>query len=117
MTDKKIRAEPNRLREKEGWGVDRKVSIATGINLVQLLFVVWYGAAFYTQTNERFDAVSKQRAAVDAQMAALQAAQIKAQEGQNQILVEMAKTSERMNSQNDLMKELRDAIKTGNKGG
>jgi hypothetical protein len=113
--NEETRAEPTRPEKREGWGVDKKISIATGINLVQLLVVVWYGSAFYTQTNERFTTVDKQRTVQDTQLGTLQAAQLKAQEGQNQILVELAKMSERVNSQNDLIKGIRDDFKTGRK--
>ena len=31
------------------WAVDKRGNLATGINLVQLIAMIWFGASFFTQ--------------------------------------------------------------------
>lgn len=59
--------------------MDKRVSLATGINLVQLIAIVWLGSSFYTTVNnnqtlneKRFQEFAEQRRAYNEQMAKMQ---------------------------------------------
>lgn len=102
--------EPKGKVVKESWAIDKRINLATGINLVQLVAVIWFGASFYTQVNanqlrndERFAEFSEARKTQNQQM-------LKLQEAQNELLVKISTISERMSSQADVVKDIRDIL-------
>lgn len=95
---------------KETWAIDKRINLVTGINLIQLVAIIWFGASFYTQVNanqlrndERFTEFSETRKTQNDQM-------VKLQEAQNELLVKLSAMSERMNSQTDAVKDIRDIL-------
>jgi hypothetical protein len=98
-------------RSSEKWGIDKRVGLATGVNLIQLITIIWLGASFYTQVSsnqinneKRFQDFSEQRKVYDMQMT-------KMQDVQTQMLVQLSAMSERMSSTTDAIKEVRDAVR------
>lgn len=94
------------------WAIDKRINLATGINLIQLVTIIWFGASFYTQVNanqlrndERFSEFSEARKVQSEQM-------LKLQEAQNQLLVKISTMSERMDAQTDAVKDIRTILTT-----
>lgn len=101
----------NRVQQNADWALDKRINLATGINLIQLLAVVWFGASFYTQVNanqvkndDRFIAFAEQRKLSNDQMA-------KMQEDQGKVLVQISAMTERVNAQTDVIKDIRELLR------
>lgn len=97
--------------ETKRWGIDRRIGVGTGINLIQLITFVWLGAAFYTQVSanqlrneERFSAFAEQRKIQNEQMTKLQ-------EAQNQLLIQSAATNVKMETQTEALKDIKDLLR------
>ena len=95
------------------WGLDKRVGPATFINFTQLVAVIWFGSAFYTQVNadrvrtdERFTSFSEARKAQDDQIAKMQTIQ-------ENMLVTMTKMGDQQEATADTLKDIRELLRKG----
>jgi hypothetical protein len=93
------------------WGLDKRVGPATFINLTQLVAIIWFGSAFYTQVNadrvrtdERFQSFSESRKAQDDQIG-------KMQNIQENMLVTMTKMGDQQEATTDALKDIRELLR------
>lgn len=67
-------------KEENGdWALDKRISLATGINLIQLITIVWFGSSFYTTVTsnqtlneKRFQEFADQRKTYNEQFSKMQ---------------------------------------------
>lgn len=85
-------------KERGNWSLDKSINLATGINLVQLVAFVWFGASFYTTvsanqvlTEKRFTEFAEQRKIYNDQM-------MKMQDAQTNLTINMAAMSKDISS-------------------
>lgn len=102
----------DKKRAHETWSLDR----ATGINLAQLIVIVFASGVFYSQINanqakndERFEMFAKQRDSQTIQMG-------KFQEIQGQTLVQLSSLTERQSAQTEVLKDIRESLRPQQQG-
>ena len=102
--------EAKQRRGDGNWQVDKRVSLATGINMVQLIAVVWFGATFYTQvqsnqilTEKRFTEFTEQRKEFNDEMKNMQDAQTK-------LIIDMSSMSKDITTQSVSLKDISDIL-------
>jgi len=95
------------------WGLDKKVGPATFINFTQLVAVIWFGSAFYTQVNadrartdERFASFSESRKAQDDHIDKMQTIQ------QNMLLT-MTKMGDQQEATTEALRDIRELLRKG----
>ena len=93
------------------WGIDKRVGPATFINFTQLVAVIWFGSAFYTQVNadrvrtdERFQSFSDARKAQDEQITKMQTIQ-------ENMLVTMTKVGDQQEATTEALKDIRELLR------
>lgn len=101
----------NEVKVSKAWSFDRTFSPASITGLAHLLAFVVAVTTFYNQVtnnqihnDERFKVFAEQREMQNNQM-------LKLQETQNMMLVQFSGMTERINSQTDLLKDVRDTLK------
>lgn len=107
--------ERDMVKEKNSnsWKWDKRIPVTMlGGMIIQTIIMVWFCAAFYTQTNAnqdknetRFSQLADQKKVSDKRADDIQLTQ-------NQIQTQLAAMNERINAQTDIIKDIREMLRT-----
>jgi hypothetical protein len=93
------------------WGLDKRVGPATFINFTQLVAVIWFGSAFYTQVNadrtrtdERFQSFTEARKAQDDHIDKMQTIQ-------ESMLLSMTKMGDQQEATTEALRDIRELLR------
>lgn len=112
---KELLEERNMVKKENSnsWQWDKRIPVTMlGGMIIQTIIMVWFCAAFYTQTNAnqdknetRFSQLADQKKVSDKRADDIQSSQ-------NQIQTQLAGMNERINAQTDVIKDIREILRT-----